>query len=176
MDVATLETKRLLLRKMKNGDAKEIFDNWTSDHEVAKYMRWDVHVNIDTTIDWVNEVVQCNTNNQYLWVIEKKDNNQLIGAISITINNQGSYYEAGYNIMKAMWNKGYASEAMLAVIEFSRDMLGLKKLYCMHATNNIASKRVIEKCGFIYHGETTYTKFDGVTKVKAIGYYLDLTK
>ena len=34
-----LETDRLILRKLKTSDAKEVFNNWTSDDEVSKYMR-----------------------------------------------------------------------------------------------------------------------------------------
>ena len=37
-----IETKRLLLRKLRKDDAESIFRNWASDSEVAKYVTWNV--------------------------------------------------------------------------------------------------------------------------------------
>lgn len=36
----TLETPRLYLRKMTVADANEVFENWTSSENVAKYLTW----------------------------------------------------------------------------------------------------------------------------------------
>ena len=50
-----LETKRLTLRGLKLEDAPTVFNNWTSDKEVAKFMRWDAHANIEVTKKWIKE-------------------------------------------------------------------------------------------------------------------------
>lgn len=44
-----IETKRLLLRKLRSDDAESIFRNWASDSEVAKYVTWNVHKDINET-------------------------------------------------------------------------------------------------------------------------------
>ena len=44
-----LETKRLLLRKLRKNDAESIFGNWASDSEVAKYVTWNAHKDITET-------------------------------------------------------------------------------------------------------------------------------
>ena len=53
MNTPILETKRLLLRPMKASDAEEVFRNWTSDPEVAKFMRWSTHENVEVTREWL---------------------------------------------------------------------------------------------------------------------------
>lgn len=45
----TLETKRLLLRPLKQSDAIDIFENWASDEDFPKYMTWSAHKNIEET-------------------------------------------------------------------------------------------------------------------------------
>lgn len=36
----TIETERLILRKMELGDAEFIFTNWTSDPLVSRFVSW----------------------------------------------------------------------------------------------------------------------------------------
>ncbi|WP_227276538.1 GNAT family N-acetyltransferase [Vagococcus fluvialis] len=45
----SLETPRLLLRKMTVADAKEVFENLTNSEEVAKYLTWKPHSSIEVT-------------------------------------------------------------------------------------------------------------------------------
>lgn len=54
----TLETDRLILRRLTIDDAENVYNNWTSDSEVSKYMRWQPHRCIEETVltinDWIN--------------------------------------------------------------------------------------------------------------------------
>ena len=49
MTTPIIESQRILLRPLSVEDAETIFRNWTSDEEVAKYMRWDLH---ETVEEW----------------------------------------------------------------------------------------------------------------------------
>ena len=42
-----IETKRLLLRKLRKDDAESIFRNWARDSEVAKYVTRNVHKDVN---------------------------------------------------------------------------------------------------------------------------------
>lgn len=44
-----IKTKRLLLRKLRSDDAESIFRNRASDSEVAKYVTWNVHKDMNET-------------------------------------------------------------------------------------------------------------------------------
>ena len=55
----TLETNRLILRPFKIDDAFEMYNNWTSDSEVTKYLTWNYHTDIKQTKEilsiWINQ-------------------------------------------------------------------------------------------------------------------------
>lgn len=44
-----LETKRLILRKFKEEDAIDMYNNWASDSEVTKYLTWSAHSSVETS-------------------------------------------------------------------------------------------------------------------------------
>jgi len=44
-----IETKRLILRRFTIDDASSMFNNWASDIDVCKYMRWSPHKNEEET-------------------------------------------------------------------------------------------------------------------------------
>ena len=50
----TLETERLILRKFKIEDAEAMYNNWATDPECNKYLSWDLHKNIEETINRIN--------------------------------------------------------------------------------------------------------------------------
>jgi len=50
-----LETERLILRKFKKEDAREVFENWASDIDSARYNAWTVHSSIDVTESYLSE-------------------------------------------------------------------------------------------------------------------------
>ena len=47
-----LETERLILRKISVNDANEMYNNWASNPNVARYTTWNAHKNIDETTPW----------------------------------------------------------------------------------------------------------------------------
>lgn len=44
-----IEPQRLILRCFNINDAESVFNNWTSDNDICKYMRWAKHKNIKET-------------------------------------------------------------------------------------------------------------------------------
>ena len=52
-----IETERLLLRKFEIFDAEDMFYNWANDEEVANYMRWDAHENIEETYKQIQKLI-----------------------------------------------------------------------------------------------------------------------
>lgn len=70
-----IEINRLLLRKFKKDDAKEIFETWLSDADVAKYMVWNPHNRLEETNKWLEKCISKYNNNQIChWGIELKEN------------------------------------------------------------------------------------------------------
>lgn len=53
MTTPTLQTDRLILRPFTSEDAKDVFECWESDSDVAKYMFWTSHNDIEKTKEWI---------------------------------------------------------------------------------------------------------------------------
>lgn len=58
--------------------------------------------------------------------------------------------ELGYRLRQAVWNRGYATEGSLALIDLAFTSLGVERVFAHTLTLNAASRRVMEKCGLTY--------------------------
>jgi ribosomal-protein-alanine N-acetyltransferase len=58
----------------------------------------------------------------------------------------------GYCLDEAMWGHGYATEASRALLQWAFDTLDLNRVQAEADTRNVASRRVLEKNGFVHEG------------------------
>lgn len=145
-----LSTDRLILRKVRKQDIKAMYVNWASDKEVTKYLNWKAHESISTTKAVVSMWLKQYDNDFFFqWGIEHKENGRLIGTISL-FDYKNNSLEIGYCLEKSYWNQGIMSEACMRVIRFAFEDVNVKYLRAKHIDQNIASKKVLEKCGFKY--------------------------
>jgi [ribosomal protein S5]-alanine N-acetyltransferase len=159
-----LETERLILRPLSIQDAEVIFDRWTSDDRVSRYVRWSTHKDSKETADWLcMEEHNILSDNVYQWGFVLKDSSYLFGSGGLNYNETEKAFELGYNIMYKCWNHGYTTEAVEAILNFAVKELNKNNFIAWHAVENPASGRVLEKCGFEYLRNEIHTKFDGVT-------------
>lgn len=84
--------------------------------------------------------------------IADKNSNELCGTITIDIHKFFPRAELGYWISMEYRNKGYASEAVKAIIEYGFTKLNLKRIQAIHNVNNPASGHVLEKAGMTFEG------------------------
>ena len=151
MKTPILETDRLFLRPFCIEDAKEVFECWESDPDVAKYMFWESHNDINKTVDWVRkEMSKIDADDWYRWAIVLKETGELIGTGLIYIEEDYGKFEIAYNLGKKAWGVGYTTEAMQKIIKFAKEELGIKEIIGRHAEKNPASGKVLEKLGFVY--------------------------
>jgi RimJ/RimL family protein N-acetyltransferase len=60
--------------------------------------------------------------------------------------------DLGYALLSRHSGQGLASEAARAILTFAANRLGLPTLLAITTTQNVASIRVLEKCGFVPDG------------------------
>ena len=169
-----LETERLILRPLIVSDAEEIYTNWTSDPEVARYMTWNTHPCVEATIGWLTDVeTKIDSDTAYDWVFVRKTDGKLIGSGGLYFREDYDCFELGYNTMKDCWHQGYTTEAARAMIDFAIQELGGKRFLGRHAVENPNSGKVMEKVGFRYVKNGHYDCFDGTT-FEAKEYILEL--
>ena len=58
--------------------------------------------------------------------------------------------EVLYAVPSARWGEGIATAIARESVRFAFDELGLERLVCFTRTDNLASRRVMEKAGFHY--------------------------
>lgn len=173
MTTPILETERLILRPMTVQDAEQIFENWASDPEVARYMRWDLHKSVQTTKEWMQRMEADIANDKtYDWGFELKETGKLIGSGGIYYKEEKGMFELGYNLMRKYWRQGYTTEASRAILDFGIKTLGQNQFFCGHAVDNIGSMKVMTGLGFVYDCDYKYSKFSGNETFPAKGYIL----
>ncbi len=148
----TLETERLVLRKVTLEDARFAFKNWVIDERVTKFLTWQPHASVNETEKvfgaWVEKYARPDF---YQWVIVPKDLGEPIGTISgIRPNDEEKIIEIGYCIGYDFWGKGYTAEALKKVLAFLMDDVGYETIYAKHASANPNSGKVMQKAGMNY--------------------------
>ena len=147
-----LESPRLNLRALREGDEKRMFECWCSDPEVPKFLPWTPHASVeDTKKVLANWIGQMERGERFHWGMELKSDGTLIGNINVVgyLGGVSGTPVIGYCMAKRYWNNGYMTEACKSVLEllFSR---GYAEVRIDALPENKGSIRVIEKCGGVY--------------------------
>ena len=148
----TLCTKRLVLRRFTADDAEAMYQNWATDEETVKFLRWDTYKEIESLKAFLAKCISEYENIEYYhWVIEV--DGIIVGTINLhDIETKKERCELGYCIGSRWWNKEIVTEAARAVIAFAFTELNASKVCAYHDTANPASGRVMQKCGMKQEG------------------------
>jgi [ribosomal protein S5]-alanine N-acetyltransferase len=65
---------------------------------------------------------------------------------------EDDWIETGYGILPQYWNKGYATEALRALLEWVKETGRFAKVFAQVLPDNIGSIKVLEKNGFVWDG------------------------
>lgn len=93
------------------------------------------------------------------WGIELKKNHRLAGEVNLFNIENDRQAMIGYRISAAYQNMGFVTEALRRVIRFCFEETGIQRLEAEVMTVNVASNRVMEKCGFTCEGTKRQAKF-----------------
>ncbi|MDX8344618.1 GNAT family N-acetyltransferase [Rossellomorea sp. YZS02] len=150
----TIETDRLILRKLCLDDTQSAFDHWLSDERVSDHRVSPAHKNVAETKVRMEKVVGGYDSKEFCyWGIELKDGQVLIGEIDLyDFNSSTGNCEVSYSIGYNWWNKGYGTETLKAVVKFAFIHMNVHKLSAAHNTDNPASGRIMEKAGMKQEG------------------------
>lgn len=144
----TIKTDRLILRRFVLSDAEEMYCNWTSDEKTARYVTWNIHKSVDETKALLRHWIAEYENDSYNWAVEIAETGEVIGNISvIRISRKHNNCEIGYCYGSKFWNKGYATEALKATIDYMLDECGMHIVEAKYQSLNPASGKVMEKAG-----------------------------
>lgn len=142
-----IETERLLLREMNEGDYLDLckilqdkdvmyaYDGPFSDEEVQQWLD--------------NQKERYRRNEFGLLALVLKDTNEMIGQCGLTLQEYKSeqVLEIGYLLKKEFWGNGYATEAAKACKEYAFQTLKVNEVFSIIRDTNIASQQVAIRNG-----------------------------
>ncbi|MBP5236768.1 MAG: GNAT family N-acetyltransferase [Clostridia bacterium] len=150
----TIETERLLLRKLRADDAEAMFRNWASDPEVTRFLTWPPHKSADFTRELLSEWVKnYERADYYQWGIELKAIGEVIGTISVVgMDEQIGMAHIGYCIGRDWWHQGIMTETLRAVLSYLFENVRCCRIESRYDINNPHSGQVMKKCGMRFEG------------------------
>lgn len=86
------------------------------------------------------------------WAVIDKSSAELVGEAGLVAVGGSDEVDAGYILRKDYWGKGYGTELLKGLLRFGFKNLELNKIIAVAHPDNIASARVMQKCGMTYCG------------------------
>lgn len=163
-----LETDRLFLRRFSYNDLDDFFE-YSKLEELCLNAGWIPHF----SKDYSEIILKMFVNDENTYAIVYKQNNKVIGSISLSKDKIRSGINSkclGYVLSKDYWGKGIMTEAIKKILNHYFLYVNVYIISVSHFIENTASKRVIEKNGFIYEGtiRKSFLSHNGLVKDKCI--------
>lgn len=147
-----IETNRLVLRQINKQDVEVIYA-LRSNPIVCKFVSRPLYkdkAEANTHIEKILKLIRENTS--IAWVITYNDKS--VGTICLwNFSNDRKTAEVGYDLLPEYHNKGLMTEALQSVLNFGFNTLQLKNIEAFTQNENINSRRLLERQGFVLYPE-----------------------
>lgn len=161
-EAPTLTTERLVLRRRHEADIPYMLMMFDDD-DVRQYLGGYPPRHERAMLQMVRHRTET------AWAVTLKETGEYVGECHLSKIVDNYLGDIGYLIRKAFWGKGYASEAVTAVIEYCARELKLRRLCALIDNNNERSKKLITKAGFSLIATLPEADFGG--RVADVAYY-----
>lgn len=146
----TIKTKRLILRPFMEEDIDD-FNEYGKSLKVGPNAGWKPHESKEESMKILKEFI----GKKEAWAIVKQKSMKVIGSVGLHPDKRRdnpNTRNLGYVLNEKFWGKGYATEASFAALDYAFNILKVDLVSITHLSFNIASKRVVEKLGFLQEG------------------------
>lgn len=142
-----LETNRLILRPVGILDSMTIFD-YGKDRLATKYLNFKNYESPEQALEVIVQFLM----EPGFYLVEEKETKTGLGLFTVEADQNHDKVIFGFVFKRSCWNKGYGTEALKRILEFSFESLGVNKVEATCAKENCSSRRVMEKCGLSLEG------------------------
>ncbi len=148
-----IETERLILRQLRIEDRESLF-SILSNEQVTIYYDLDTYTSLEEVDFLIGRLQERHfIGSQLRWAITLKENGSLIGTCGFhEIEEEHLKAETGYELNPSYWGRGLMSEALNAILQYGFSKKSWNRIEALFDMRNIASRRVLEKCGFQMEG------------------------
>ena len=156
-------------------DYEDLYNGWF-DEEVQRGYNFKFEKTFDT---WLSEKIEREKSQLISnCAIILNENNKLIGSVGVSMFPDEPN-DFSIRIFKPYRNQGFGTMAFALGAKYCFDVLGLEKIYAGCYPDNIRSRKMLEKCGFVPHPEgnsedTHYITGEPVTQFDFVLYKNDL--
>lgn len=149
----TIETPRLHLRWLEDRDIPALFRIF-GDPETVRYWSSPPLPDEAAAAELLAEIRSLfAAGTLYEWGVASRDGDEIVGTCTLaSISVPHRRAELGFAVNRAYWGRGYAFEAITAVVNYAFASLGLHRLEADVDPRNHASIRCLEKIGFRKEG------------------------
>lgn len=141
-----IETDRLLITELDENMIESVHLN-SLDDDNRRFVPDEVFETIDKAREIVEWLISCYQGDEgpFLYPMLLKDGKN-IGYVQAVQIKDG--WEIGYHVAKPYTGKGYSTEAVIAFLPVIMKQLKISNIYGICLEENIASQRILDKCGF----------------------------
>lgn len=161
----TIETERLVIRRLCADDAAFIFELVNEPAWIKNIGNKNVH-SLDDARRYISDgpVASYAKFDFGLCLVELKESGAPVGICGLIKRDSLDDPDIGFAFLERFWSRGYAVESALAVMDFGRNVLGLDRILAITNPDNQGSIKVLEKIGLRFEkmiqspGEETQIK------------------
>ena len=166
-----LETERLILRRVLPSDVKEMFE-LRSNPETMKYIPRPLLTNHEEALAHIQMMEdKIETNEGINWAITLKGDDKMLGVIGhYRIKLEHYRAEVGYMILPEYHGKGITTEAVRCVVDYGFNTMQLHSIEGVIDPENVASEKVLQKCGFVKEAHFKENEFYDGKFIDAVVY------
>lgn len=144
-----IKTHRLILRLLNENDLDSLVQ-LNLDPDVRAFFPDGVQNREQTKKRMLELIDNYNTHHLPGFIIFEKGSNAFLGRCGFSLLEDNEV-EVGYLIHKTYWGKGYATEALNALLDWAKKNINREYIIAFAPTAHTASQRVMEKCGMILY-------------------------
>lgn len=170
-----LSTERLFLQPIEPDDQPFIFEGLSHPEVIPFYgVHYSTLEEANRQMDWYAAIYKEKTG--VAWKIVDKKSGYKIGVIAFYfLKPQHRKAEVGFWLLPQFWNNGLISEALVLVVAYCKNEMGIHRLEAFVEEGNSASSRVLEKAGFAFEGTMKDCEIKGDRFISLLVYALLLS-
>ena len=153
-----IKTPRLTITRFSTDMAQAVYEN-SQDDDTRLFVPDEVYNSVEEARAAIEFLMlrYDSTDGPFVYPVITNNEGKNIGYVQLCKLDEGTL-EIGYHIAKNFTGKGYATEAVKAFLSAMAKKLNIKEVYGICLAENLASVRVLEKCGFtqLYQGPGNY--------------------
>lgn len=148
-----LRTERLRLRHPRATDADDVFSIF-GDVQAMRYWSHEPLESLDAAREYLDGIDSGFADRTFFqWAITTPEADRLIGTVTLgSWHRTNRHAEIGFVLHPAQWGKGFAFEAVRAVLRFGFEQMDLHRVEAEIDPRNAASARLLERLGFAHEG------------------------